>query len=115
MEEEKTGTKETKEVLELFFSLAKAVSTSLSDGTVGVFDLAHFFKVIGYIAPAFNDSELIIKELKDLDEKEKAELILFVQEKFDIENDTIEKYIEMALIAMVNFIPVIKVFSDKKK
>ena len=41
--------------------------------------------------------------IKDLDEAEKAELILFVETEFDIENDDVEKIIEEVFAALVMF------------
>lgn len=50
--------------------------------------------------PSVNFAE-VIGEVKDLDEAEKAELLAFFKEKFDIADDKIEAVIESGLALLV--------------
>lgn len=111
----KYSLEETKELLDLFFAMSRALGKSLEDGNVNFMDLGHFISAISYIAPAVNGISNISKEMLDLDEKEKADLIAYVRDNFDLPNDKVEGYIEMGIIALINFVPIIKVFAEQGK
>ena len=111
---EKYSLKETKEMLSLIFGLSNAISSSMADGKIDVFDVSNFFGVFGKIGPAFSGSNKILVELEDLDETEKKELIEFVEREYSFPIEYVEKAVKMAITALISFIPVIKLVQQKQ-
>ena len=91
------GIKETKEVLSFILSLANALDISLQDGKVGISDLMHFLTVVKKAPAAFENLNMMLTEIVDLDAGERAELLVFTKKEFDITNDHLEKTMEHAL------------------
>jgi hypothetical protein len=110
---EKTGIKETKEMLCFVLCLGEAIVSSLKDGKIGFGDLMHFFKAFQEAGPALGNSHLIVKEILDLSEKEKKELMAFVQAEFDLENDLIETYVEKGISVVIELISLLSLFKKK--
>lgn len=96
-----TGIVETKEALGFILTFGNAVGKSLEDGRMGITDLSHFVGLIATLPPAMNDAGKIPSELKDLDAAEKAELLDYAVEVFDLPQDGIEakveKYLKLAV------------------
>lgn len=73
------GIKETKELLVLLFTFGKSVKEAKeNDGKIDMLDIGLVMKVIPVITPALDDINLVVSELKDLDEAEATELVSFV-------------------------------------
>lgn len=96
---DKVGIKESKEVLDFVLALGNAAGVSLSDGKIGLEDLSNFFGALTVAGPAFEGIQDVVKEFKDLDKEEAAELVTYVKEKFDIPQDDIEAMVEKGLAA----------------
>ena len=73
-----TGTKETKEVLRFIYATLKTVKLAKeNDGVISKNDLMLLANMYPYIGPAFNDVGKVIGEIKDLDEAELKDLVVF--------------------------------------
>lgn len=84
----KYSIKETKELLDLGFGLAKAGKDALADGKVTLWDLPLIVPVLGLVSPGIEGGELVPKELGDLDEAESKELLDYAKSKIpDIVSD----------------------------
>ena len=77
----KYGIKETKEMLDLGFELAKAGKAALADGKVNFFDLPVIIPVFAKVGPAVDGAAMIPAELGDIDEFESKELIDYAKAK----------------------------------
>lgn len=75
------GIKETKELLDLGFSVAGAIKSSMADGKIGLEDLGQMMLVIPKLSPAFTNIALVPKELGDLDASEQKELLDYAAQK----------------------------------
>ncbi len=105
--------KETKELLDFTFTFGKALAITFADGRVDLLEFRHFLGAIGKLQAAVDGVGLIPYELKDLDSKEKQELIKFVVDKFNIPMDDIHKDIDLALRAADNLLDFLKIFQKK--
>lgn len=74
VESPKYGTQETKEALVLAFKVGGAIKKAGADGNYDASDFQHVLPVIPYVGPAFENASLIVKEVKDLDTAELAEI-----------------------------------------
>lgn len=94
--------KHLKTLLLFAFTISDVTATVLEDGEF------EWQEGLAYIPPLTELPEVIKslpeipKELADLDKAERAELIQFVQDKFDIENDAVEKLIERTFQFLVD-------------
>lgn len=104
----KLGIQELKDVVNCGICLGELVD-ALSDG-VGLSDIGAALRAAKSVKPAIDavKSGLIVPELKDLDESEKAELKTFVGEEFDISNDGIEEVIEKAINVVIELSDILK-------
>jgi hypothetical protein len=91
------GIKELKEALALAFGLGNVIKNATADGKVDFSDAVYLMELIPLLAPAVEGADQIPGELKDLDEAERVELMSFVKEKFDLEDDALEGKIEAGL------------------
>ena len=94
------GTKETKELLSFFMKLCNAIGHSLVDGKIDFTDVAQFMGALMASGEAFKDAGLVKKELKDLNEQEKGELIQFVKDELKLPQQSIEKLLESGFSAL---------------
>ena len=88
---------QTRELVHFVIQFGNALGASLEDGKVGMSDLGHFFGAMTSAAAAFSNMQEIPKELKDLDAAEKMELLLMIEEEFDIPQDELETTLERVL------------------
>lgn len=91
------GIKETKDVVRFGLSLGDALKRALEDGSINILDALKFLPVLKHLQEAIQGASKIPAELKDLDEAEKAELLAFFREEFDLSNDDLEAKIEAGL------------------
>lgn len=90
------GIEKLKKLILIPISLGEIAEDSLKDGKLGLSDvLSHgpslFALVNGLVSFDFAES---VKEFKDLDDAEKAELSIFVAAQLDLQNDKVEAVIE---------------------
>jgi hypothetical protein len=76
------GVENSKQVLDLIFSLGGAVKTSLADGKFDLMDIANFISIFPKLEPALKDISHVPHELKDLDADEAKELQEYLLKKF---------------------------------
>lgn len=88
------GIKETKELLEFGFAMQKAIAGALADDKINFMDAKHLLAIIKPAAQGLGGISRVKAELLDLDDDEQAELVAFAAERFDLENDELEKLIE---------------------
>lgn len=91
---EKLSTKELKELILFSCKFANAVDSAMIDGKFSIFDARHFVKLFDDSKNAFSGISTAIKELKDLDTKEKDELVLMVANELNLSVDVVEFMIE---------------------
>ena len=91
------GVKESKELLKFSISIGEAIDLSLDNGKIGLEDAMNFYNAVLAAGPAFDNISTVAKELSDLDEGEREELLAYAKDEFDISNDKIEAVVEEAL------------------
>ena len=89
------GIQETKELVGFVLSVGEGVA-ALADGGVSFSDVVKFVEAARRAPAGIGGVGMVLPELKDLDEAEKAELKKFVEEDFDIPQDSVELAIEAA-------------------
>jgi hypothetical protein len=89
-------TKETKDLVSFFASLANAVDLATADGLQAA-DFALFMGAIGKIPAAIDGISEVPKEVKDLDAAEKAEIIAQLKAELDLRDDVLEGILEEGL------------------
>lgn len=94
---EKEGVKEFKDVVRFGLKLGQALQGALEDGSINIMDALKFLPVLKELQSAVQGANKIPAELKDLDEKEKDELVAYFQKEFDLPNDAMEHMIEMSV------------------
>lgn len=110
----KTGIKNLKEVLAFVLSLSEAMYKSMADGRIGLTDMVYFLEAFRKLSDAVDDIHIAVKEMMDIDEAEKAELIAYAKEEFDIPNDMIEEYVEKGIALGIQLMTFISMFFQKK-
>lgn len=115
MSEEKKGIKELSELTSFVVALAQAVGSSIEDGKVGIGDIFKFFGVLMKAGPAFKNLSELRAEIADLSEAEKEVIRKMIEKDLDLENDTLEGYIEQAIEAAISLLDLIPVFQPVKK
>lgn len=100
--------KETKELLSLVFALAKTTEKALEDGKLGLDDASLFFGLLPAFGPAFDKISEIPTELGNLLAEDADELVAWVGEEFDLEDDNLEAIIEKSLGVIANVWEVVK-------
>lgn len=114
-EEEKTFTIEnTKELLTAVLELGNAFGVSLEDGKISLGDLTNFIGAAQAMPAAIGGMGEIKKELGDLDEAEKAELLAHAVDTFDIPQEKVEALVEVSLKAGFMILDIIAMFRETK-
>lgn len=110
-ESKKTDIKDTKEALKLGFSLIGAIKASKeNDGKINAADLVNLVSVFPHIAPAIDGADTIPAELKDLDEEEGLELMIFASSELGgaLSDEELVVKIELALKAVIAVFAAVK-------
>jgi len=89
-----TKIKETKEVVEFFVRLLNWISYALEDKKVEFVDVLALAPSVLAARAAFENLDEIPKEISHLSEKDKDDLINFIRDELDLEDDMIEGKIE---------------------
>ena len=90
------GIENIKEVLLFVCKLTDGFVKSLADGKFNFADALNFYPAAQSFPAAIKDIKQLPAEYKDMDAGEKAQLVAYVQDEFDIPDDKIEEYIERA-------------------
>lgn len=89
--------KETVELLDAIFGLADATRAALSDGKVSISDAPYFFQPAFKLPTAIGGIEKVPRELADLSDAGRAEVMGYARERFDLPDDRLEVLIEETL------------------
>lgn len=94
--------KELKELSALVLGVTEVIFTIAEKklGTIGA--IIKFLPLIPKIAPAVNGLNLLVEEIKAMDEDQKEELKEWLAAEFDISDDETEATIEMVLGVVVD-------------
>lgn len=110
------GIVELKELLAFGFKLQKAILSSLEDGKVNVLiDAPKFLPALLAAPKAFGGINLVSRELLDLTDEERAELVAFVSDEFDISNDQLEFLIEDTLDELLRLVKIAQRYANLRK
>lgn len=88
--------KNTKEALEFAMALGTAGGKSYADKKLSPSDAIYFYDTVVKLPAAIDDADLIISEIKDLSDEEKAELHEVVAH-LDLPDDQKEAFIEQGI------------------
>lgn len=91
------GLKDVVELLDFGFSLKDAFVKALADGSVTLTDLLYFFDPIMGAKVAFEGVKDIPAQWANASQEDRAELMTFFAEKFDLNDDGLEALIEQTL------------------
>jgi hypothetical protein len=94
--------KDLKEVLVLLFSLSAAVvNAKANDGKIDIQDLPLLLGPMMNLPAAAEGISNVLPQWKNASDDERAELINYIKEQFDIADDAAEKKIEAGLKMLV--------------
>ena len=100
MAEAKRGIEETKDVLDFMFSFIDAVGKAKEDGEMSWSDARHFIDPVKKLFEAVEDIEEVLPEIVDLDESEYDELVAYVREKWDYDEENLDWVVDTAIEAV---------------
>jgi len=99
MAEEKRGIEETKDILDFVFSFVEAVGKAKKDGEMSWSDARYFIDPVKKLFEAVDDIEEVLPEIEDLDEAEYDQLVEYVKEKWDYEEENLDWVVDTAIEA----------------
>ena len=99
MAEAKRGIEETKDVLDFMFSFIDAEGKAKEGGEMSWSDARHFIDPVKKLFEAVEDIEEGLPEIVDLDESEYDELVAYVREKWDYDEENLDWVVDTAIEA----------------
>ena len=99
MAEEKRGIEETKDILDFVFSFVEAVGKAKKDGEMSWSDAIYFIDPVKKLFEAVDDIEEVLPEIEDLDDAEYDELVAYVKEKWDYDEENLDWVVDTAIEA----------------
>lgn len=99
--------KETRELIALVLTSAKALGAALDDNKIDIKDALKLLPILRQIKPAFEGIAKIPEELKQLDQEQVKLLAQDFAKDFDLPNDQIEGLIEISLEIGLNLLVLI--------
>ena len=99
MAEEKRGIEETKDILDFVFSFVEAVGKAKKDGEMSWSDARYFIDPVKKLFEAVDDIEEVLPEIEDLDDAEYDELVAYVKEKWDYDEENLDWVVDTAIEA----------------
>jgi len=101
-----------KDALTTVINITEKTDDALKDGKISISEgVGLAFAAIGLIKVVKNISS-IIEDYNQLDDEQRAELVAWFTDEFDLENDNIEGIVEMVFAALLNLG---QVFDELKK
>ena len=97
-----------KELMLFICRLVKGIDKTLEDGKFTFIELTNFIGAAQAIPAAVEGLNEIPLEFKDLSEEEQAELVQYVADEFDLNNDAVEVWIEKAFNIALNLAKLIE-------
>jgi len=99
MAEEKRGIEETKDILDFVFSFVEAVGKAKKDGEMSWSDARYFIDPVKKLFEAVDDIEEVLPEIEDLSEEEYDQLVEYVKEKWNYEEENLDWVVDTAIEA----------------
>ena len=96
--------KETKELFTFLFNIIEGVKTANEDGTLTITDIPAFFNALVSAPAAVNGANLLINELITATPEEKTVFYNWIADKFNINNEKIELYVENVFVHIVGIV-----------
>lgn len=93
----KLGIENLKLVVRFAIDLGMEIDKKLEDGKITIWEGLGLIPELKALPNIIAHSEDIRNEFLDLDDSEKTELVGFVKDNFDIENDKVESIIEKSI------------------
>ena len=97
---ETRGIEETKDILDFMFSFVEAVGKAKADGEMSWSDARYFIDPVRKLFEAVDDIEEVLPEIEDLSEEEYDELVEYVKEKWDYDEENLDWVVDTAIEAM---------------
>lgn len=103
------GVKETIEVLTFGFDFSEAVQLAkANDGKVDWKDAGLFFGLaVGSLPKAISGIQNVPKELSELSQEERDEIVMYFSDRFNLTQDKLEELIEKTLKLVLDLVDVV--------
>ena len=99
MAEEKRGIEETKDILDFVISFVEAVGKAKKDGEMSWSDARYFIDPVKKLFEAVDDIEEVLPEIEDLSEEEYDQLVEYVKEKWNYDEENLDWVVDTAIEA----------------
>ena len=99
MAEEIRGIEETKDILDFVFSFVEAVGKAKKDGEMSWSDARYFIDPVKKLFEAVDDIEEVLPEIEDLSEEEYDQLVEYVKEKWNYDEENLDWVVDTAIEA----------------
>jgi len=99
MAEEERGIEETKDILDFVFSFVEAVGKAKKDGEMTWSDARYFIDPVKKLFEAVDDIEEVLPEIEDLSDEEYNQLVEYVKEKWDYDEENLDWVVDTAIEA----------------
>ena len=99
MAEENRGIEETKDILDFVFSFVEAVGKAKKDGEMSWSDARYFIDPVKKLFEAVDDIEEVLPEIEDLSEEEYDQLVEYVKEKWNYDEENLDWVVDTAIEA----------------
>ena len=96
---ETRGIEETKDILDFMFSFVEAVGKAKADGEMSWSDARYFIDPVRKLFEAVDDIEEVLPEIEDLSEEEYDQLVEYVKEKWDYDEENLDWVVDTAIEA----------------
>ena len=94
---EERGIEEVKDILDFIFSFIEAVGKARKDGEMSWGDARYFIDPVKKLFDAVEDIEEVLPEIEDLSTEEYDELVLYVKEKCDYDEENLDCVVDTAI------------------
>ena len=96
---EKRGIEETRDIIDFVFSFVEAVGKAKADGEMSWSDARYFIDPVKKLFEAVEDIEEVLPEIEDLSEEEYDELVAYVRDKWDYDEENLDWIVDTAIEA----------------
>ena len=96
---EARGIEETKDILDFMFSFVEAVGKEQQDGDMSWSDARYFIDPVKKLFEAVDDIEEVLPEIEDLSEEEYDQLVEYVKERWDYDEENLDWIVDTAIEA----------------
>ena len=96
---ETRGIEETKDILDFMFSFVEAVGKARKDGEMSWSDARYFIDPVTKLFEAVEDIDEVLPEIEDLSEEEYDQLVEYVRDKWDYDEENLDWIVDTAIEA----------------